>query len=172
VLFALALAGEVLLAAGGAQLDVPLFRQEKKGCGPASTAMVAHYWANRRPGLVVRIEPPQAVYQRLYPTEASGVRLSDMREYLREKGFHAFTLKASWEDIEAHVSKQRPVIACLKKGAGSPLHYVVVIGFEAERVWINDPAKRRKKALKRSTFERRRATADNWVLLAVPSKKI
>lgn len=134
--------------------------------------MVAHYWAKQHPDLVLRSEPPQAVYQRLYPTEASGVRLSDMRDYLREQGFNAFTLKASWEDIEAHVSKRRPVIVCLKKGVRSPLHYVVVVGVEAERVWINDPAKRKKKALKRSTFEKRRAAADNWILLAVPGKKI
>lgn len=156
------------MAAGGVQLDVPFFRQEKKGCGAASVAMVVHYWEKQHPGLELQSEHPRKVHEQLYATEVGGIRLSDMKRYLHERGFHAFTLRASWADIEAHLFKRRPVIACLKKGGRSPLHYAVVVGFESERVWINDPAKRKRKALKRSSFEKRWAAADHWVLLAVP----
>ena len=51
------------------------------------------------------------------------------------------------------------------------IHYVVVVGFEDKRVWINDPARRKRKALKRSTFEKRWNSADRWMLLDRPKPR-
>lgn len=158
----------IVAAATDVRLDVPFFRQEKKGCGSASVAMVVHYWGRQYFGLGLQSEDPKEVHEQLYSSEVGGIRLSDMKRYLQERGFHAFTLRASWEDLEDHLSKRRPVIACLKNGPRAALHYAVVVGFEGKRVWINDPARRKRKSLKRSSFDKRWAAADRWVLLAVP----
>ena len=152
------------------QLEVPFLRQKKKGCGAASVAMVLHYWERQYPALVVQADDLAKVHKRLYSTDVGGTLLSDMRLYFKAAGFHAFTLRATWEELEEHLSKKRPLIVALKKGRGSrvTLHYAVVVGWEGNRVWLNDPARRKRKALKRSTFEKRWDSADRWVLLAVP----
>lgn len=154
------------------QLDVPFLRQKKKGCGAASVAMVLHYWDRQYPALGVPVDDLTTVHERLYSTDVGGTLLSDMRRYFEEAGFHAFTLRATWAELEEHLSKKRPLIVGLKKGSGSraTLHYAVVVGLEGKRVWLNDPARRGRKALKRSTFEKRWESADHWMLLAVPSE--
>ena len=157
-------------AAVEVQLDVPFLRQKKKGCGAASVAMVLHYWERQYPGLVFQSDDLETVHEQLYSTDVGGILLSDMRRYFEEAGFHAFTLRATWAEFEEHLSKKRPLIVGLKKGKSprATLHYAVVVGFEDKRVWINDPARRKRKALKRSTFEKRWNSADRWMLLAVP----
>ena len=152
------------------QLDVPFLRQKKNGCGAASVAMVLHYWERQYPGLVLQSDDLATVHEQLYSTDAGGILLSDMRRYFEAAGFHAFTLRATWAEFEEHLSKKRPLIVGLKKGKNpiANLHYAVVVGFGGKRVWINDPARRKRKALKRSTFEKKWKSADRWMLLAVP----
>jgi len=169
-LIPLLLSVSVAGAAVDAHLDVPFFRQEKKGCGAASVAMVLHYWQQQHPRLVVQSDDLKTVHEQLYSTDVGGILLSDMRRYFEEVGFHAFALRAIWAELEEHLAKKRPLIVGLKKGddRGANLHYTVVVGLEEKRVWINDPARRKRKALKRSTFEKRWDSADRWMLLAVP----
>ena len=149
-------------------LEVPLVRQKQNGCGAATVVMVARYWASQLPGVGHQANDVGEVHEQLYSAEAGGVRLSEMKVYFQERGFHAFTLRASWADLEDHLSKLRPVIACLKKGPRAPLHYAVLVGLEGKRVLLNDPARRKPQRLKRSAFEKRWNLADRWVLLAVP----
>jgi predicted double-glycine peptidase len=161
------LLGAISLAAG-MRLEVPFFRQEKNGCGGASAAMILHYWAVQQPTLALPRPSAAAVHQELDAAEARGVPLADLRRYFEERRFHAFTLRASWADLEGHLSKGRPVLACLKNRPNSELHYVVVVGLDAKRVWLNDPAKRKPSSLDRPKFDQRWALAGRWVLLAVP----
>ena len=163
----------VFLAAGSVgtadvRLEVPFVRQEKRGCGAASAAMVAQYWSRQYPALGITNADPREACRELHSPETGGIRLSNMRRYLDDRGFHAFTLRASWADLHYHLSRQRPLIVCLKKRSQAEMHYVVVVGIGATRVWLNDPAHRKPNALDRSPFEQRWQTADRWVLLAVP----
>ncbi|MCP5117953.1 MAG: hypothetical protein GY953_44620 [bacterium] len=156
--------------AAEAPLEVPFFHQKKNGCGAASVAMVAHYWAGQYPNLKLTSAHPVKVYDQLYSTGRGGIRLSDMQRYLADSGFHSFTLRASWDDLNDHLAKQRPLIVCLKKGPKAALHYAVVTGIEGARVWLNDPTRRKPSTMRRSRFEKRWNSADRWVLLAVPRK--
>lgn len=156
------------VGAAEVRLEVPFVRQEKNGCGAASVAMVAHYWARQYPSLELTSAHPAEVYEELYSTDVGGIRLSDMKRYLQDRGFHAFTLRASWADLDNHLSKQRPLIVCLKKGPKAAMHYAVVVGMEGNRVWLNDPSRRNARAIKRSKFEKRWSSADRWLLLTVP----
>ena len=154
--------------AGEERLDVPLLRQQKNGCGAASVAMIVRYWASQQPRLQIQAVEPEEVHRQLFSQERGGVPLAALKGYLQQKGFHAFTLQASWNDLEDHLSKRRPLIACLKKGPRSAMHYAVVVGIEGKRVWVNDPSRRSARAMKRSKFEKRWSSADRWLLLAVP----
>lgn len=156
---------------GEERLNVPLLRQQKNGCGAASVAMVVRYWASQQPGLQIQGVEPEEVHRQLFSRNGGGIPLAAMKGYLQEKGFHAFTFQATWGDLEDHLFKQRPLIACLKKGPKSAMHYAVVVGMDGKRVWLNDPSRRNPIAMKRSKFEKRWATADRWLLLAVPDER-
>jgi uncharacterized protein YvpB len=73
--------------------------------------------------------------------------------------------------LEKHLEKGRPLIVALKPGSGgAALHYVVVVGVDAEEslVLVNDPAQRKGLKQERSDFERKWKGAGNWTLLAIP----
>ncbi|HMK22653.1 MAG TPA: hypothetical protein VK466_09985, partial [Terriglobales bacterium] len=56
-------------------------------------------------------------------------------------------------------------------GRGTPLHYVVVAGIDAEHrvVLLNDPAERKLLQRDFDTFEKEWRGTGHWTLLAVPS---
>lgn len=153
----------------GAPLEVPFFRQEKNGCGAASAAMVAHYWASRVPQPANSMPSPAAFYSRLFDAEIRGVLLSEMRRYLQELGFHAFTFRGRWSDLETHLSKGRPLIIGLKKGGTSGLHFAVVTGTYPGGVWLNDPTRKRAHRQKQAEFEKQWESGGSWILLATPA---
>lgn len=159
----------LLLAAhliAAAPLEVPFFRQEKNGCGAASVAMVAHYWAAR--GAAQPAPQPRAVYERLYDAGRHGIALADMRRYLGELGYRAFTFRGAWDDLTEHLAKGRPVIVGLRKTPEKDLHFVVLTGAEEERVWMNDPTRKRPRRVGRNDFEKQWEPAGRWILLATP----
>ena len=70
----------------------------------------------------------------------------------------------------AAIGAGRPLIAALKPGSGSSLHYVVVAGLDQPQqlVLVNDPAQRKLLKEDQSQFEREWKAAGHWTLLAVP----
>ena len=155
-------------AAGVAQIKLPFYPQQKNGCGAASVAMVMHYWENQRPGARTAAASPLEVYQSLYSPERKGIQLRDMKRYLEQNGFRAFTLRGEWNDLEEHLARRRPIIVGLKSGRNKPLHFVVVTGLDSGFVWLNDPTRKQPGRLERAKFEKRWALADRWMLLAAP----
>jgi predicted double-glycine peptidase len=148
------------LLLGAAPLQVPFFPQAKNGCGAASVAMVMHYWGSRpEPGLV---------YHELYDAEHHGIQLASMKRYLEQAGFRAFTIQGGWADIQEHTAKGRPVIVGLKRNRRMPMHFAVVIGAEGDRVWLNDPTRKKAAAVKRRDFQKQWEQADRWMLLSTP----
>ena len=159
-----------LVAALGAEpLAVPFVAQQKNGCGAASVAMVMQYWAGQRVG-AVPYPDAQAIYSSLYNPALRGIPLVEMRRYLEEQGFRAYTLRGQIADLTAHVEKGRPVIVSLKKRAAGPLHFAVVTGVEPDHVLLNDPTRKETTRMKRSAFEKLWRKADGWTLLAVPKE--
>jgi predicted double-glycine peptidase len=162
----IAIACGVTSAAG--PLSVPFFQQQKNGCGAASVAMVMHYWAGRPVGSTMAAPAPELVYQRLYAPERKGILLADMRRYLEENGFLAFTLRGRWNDIEQHIAKGRPVIVGLKPGRAKGMHFAVVAGVDGEAVLLNDPTRRKLHRLNQNEFEKAWAASEHWMLIATP----
>lgn len=167
-LLTLALAGAVSTPAGSVRetvrLNPPLIRQVNEGCGAASLAMLLSYWAPKGP------KPPSGarLYAELTEAGVDGIRLARMKEYLADQGFHAFTLRASAEQVEEQLRKRRPVIVGFGHGSASDLHFVVVSGFDRKGFWLHDPARSEPKRLKRKKFLKLWEGGDGWTLIAVP----
>jgi len=160
------------LTAAGAEidmpLDVPVVRQQKNGCGAAAVAMVMWYWSDYfdLPG-EMRPDPSQ-IYEQLYRPETHVIRLSDMRDYVAQRGFHAFTLQGTMKDLEEQTGRGRPLIVGLRKGPRAILHFEVVTGIDGKHVWLNDSSRRKPTRMSRSRFENSWSAAEHWLLLAVP----
>jgi len=149
-------------------LDVPFITQEKNGCGAASVAMVVHYWGNLPAKYPVVAASPERVYQQLYDAERKGILLSDMKRYVEELGFNAFTLNGKWTDLERHLAKGRPIIVGLKRNRAKGMHFAVVVGVDATHVWLNDPTRKKANRVKQAEFRSHWELADSWMLLATP----
>ncbi len=148
-------------------LDVPFVRQSRQGCGSACIAMVMAYWDRSRPGHGVSRDSEEVIYQKLYSPKARGIRAEAMEKYLQRQGFRVFAFRGTWQDLQEHISKGRPVIVCLEEGTP---HYTVVAGIDPEMgiVLVNDPARRKLLKMKRAEFEESWRGSGNWTLLAVP----
>src|SRR6185369_4299427 len=109
--------------------------------------------------------------RQLYSREAGGIYAKDMARYFESHGYRVFSFRGNWADLEAQVSKGRPLIVSLEQnGRGVPLHYVVVAGLDSAQnlILINDPAQRKLLTVSRDDFERSWRATENWTLLALP----
>ena len=151
-------------------IDVPFVPQKGAGCGAASIAMVMQYWQQHQgmaPGPAAEYGP---IEQALYSADAHGIYASAMARYFDNHGFRAFAFLGRWSDVGQHLAKGRPLIAAVKPGAGSPLHYVVVVGIDPSEhvVLLNDAAQRKLLKEDQGQFEKEWKAAGHWTLLAVP----
>jgi predicted double-glycine peptidase len=162
----------VLLAAdpSGIWIDVPFVKQEKDGCGAASIAMVMQYWLKQQGGAITPAADAARIQRALYSPKAHGIYASDLERYLQKQGFRTFAFAGTWEALNQHLQKGRPLIVATKPTSDAALHYVVVAGLDDGQglVMVNDPAVRKLLQWDRPTFEKQWRAAGNWVLLAVP----
>lgn len=160
-----------IAAPPGSWLDVPFVKQPRNGCGAASIAMVMQYWQRQQGKTPGADSDAEQIQRALYSAKAHGIYASDLRRYFQQHGFSTFAVQGEWSDLERHLEKGRPMIVALKSESGeAALHYVVVVGFDAEEslVLVNDPAQRKLLKQDRSDFEREWKGAGNWTLLAIP----
>jgi len=163
---ALLCAGEI----SGLWLDVPFVKQEKNGCGAASIAMVMQFWQRQQNLTPNSDSDADRIQLALYSKQAHGIFASDLERYFEQHGYRAFAFAGRAQDLQEHLEKGRPLIVALKPAAQTPLHYVVVVGFDpANRVvLLNDPAERKLLKQDRTAFEKEWNGTGNWTLLAVP----
>ena len=155
----------------GAWLDVPFIKQEKNGCGSASTAMVMQYWHQQQGRPLSDSAQAAQIHRALYVPGADGIYASAMERYFQENEFRTFSFRGDWEVLQQHLQKGRPLIAALKPaGSNGALHYVVVVGLDPKKdiILLNDPAQRKLLKQDRSDFERQWSATGEWTLLALP----
>lgn len=154
-------------------LDVPFVKQEKNACGAASIAMVMQFWQHQR-GLSASSDSDETRIQlAIYSSKARGIYASDLQNYFHNHGYQAFAFQGRREDLKQHLERGRPLIAALKPAGKAPLHYVVVVGVDAQRglVLVNDPAERKLMKQELASFESEWKGAGYWTLLAVPQSE-
>src|SRR2546423_13867331 len=124
--------GFLLIAAGSlpAQwLDVPYVRQIEAGCGAASIAMVMQYWSRETPGIDAAAMDGDRIYRLLAPSSGKGISGQALKQYIEAHGFDAYSFSGELRDMEQHLEKGRPLVACLApRGPRQALHYVGVVG--------------------------------------------
>lgn len=152
-------------------IDVPFVAQSKDGCGSAAISMVMQYWENRSGQPVSGLAEPSQIQATLDPRADGGIAASDMERYFSASGYRVFAFQANWGDLQHQVQAGRPLIVSLKaSGPWGPLHYVVVVGIDAERgfVFLNDPARQKLLRISREGFESEWNPTHDWTLLALP----
>lgn len=158
------------LAVTGAWIDVPFVQQEDaNGCGVASAQMVFEYW--RKQGYPVARSAIGSPIETLGRDPVAGLGGSVLQSYFEQAGFQAYVFKGAWDDLSSHTAQGRPLIVSIGGGGSSvPLHYVVVCGVDSASgiVLVNDPARRKLLALRRTDFEKGWSKSGNWALLVVP----
>lgn len=161
---------ELAAQGGGVWLDLPFVKQQKDGCGAASISMIVQYWRQQQHAPPMPDADSAAIYRALYSKPDRGIRSSEMVRYFQQHGFRAFAYAGDWADLNQQLAKGRPLIAALKPGPGSSLHYLVVAGVDPEQnlVLLNDPAQRKLLKEKKSRFEQEWKSTGYWTLLALP----
>jgi hypothetical protein len=164
----LLLAG-ALTAASQRWIDVPFVRQEREGCGSAAASMVMRYWMARGAQVDANAADAGAIQRALHSPEEKGIRGSELRRYLERHGFSVWIVDAGIEDLQRHIERGRPLIACLAPRRGA-LHYVVVVGIDAggKEIALHDPARGGFVRQKGAAFRKAWNATGNWTLLAVP----
>lgn len=158
-----------LCAAQTPGLDVPFIQQQKNGCGAASVAMVMRYW-NQHSAAPAAALSPLDVYRRLYRPELNGIQLAEMKRFLEEQGYQAYTLRGEWKDLDQHLAKGRPVIVALKPSSRKAVHFAVLSGAAGGDVLLNDATKKGPGRMARGKFDAQWSRAERWMLVAAPAR--
>ena len=161
------------LHSDGGWIRVPFVRQTTDGCGSASLAMVMQYWEQTAPSLrgavAAGASDPRRIQAQLFARRAHGIYASRMVEYLHEAGFATYAFHGEWADLVHQIAQGRPLIVAMRDGGRhGPLHYVVVVGADADHVYLNDPARQPLLRLDRSGFLSAWSATEDWTLLALP----
>src|SRR5512133_3258604 len=122
------LCGTLLAAeASGIWLDVPFVRQTREGCGAASMAMVMQYWLAQTGAPPDNAADATTILRQLHSSRGHGIYASAMKKYLDDHGYRTFAFSGTWQDLEQHVQKGRPLIVALAPSRNDRvLHYIVV----------------------------------------------
>ena len=152
--------------AGVARLiDVPYLSQTEALCGGAALAMVLRYWGERQ----VHAED----FAALVDWSAAGIRTDELAAAAMRRGWQAFpftgtaTLSSEW--IRHHVDRRRPIVALIEERPGV-YHYVVVVGWTADKVIAHDPARTPFRVMSPPEFAHAWARAGHWALLVLPTE--
>jgi ABC-type bacteriocin/lantibiotic exporter with double-glycine peptidase domain len=150
-------------------LDVPFVAQPENGCGAAVISMTLQYWNQHGAPVAADAFQVDHIQHQLYSPADNGIRASEMTGYIAGLGFRALPFRGEDEDLNAHISKGRPLIVALRESKDLR-HYVVVVGTESNGnvVLVNDPARRKLLKMDRAEFRKAWAGTDNWTLLVVP----
>jgi len=115
----------------------PIQQRNSVGCGPAALAMVLRCY-----GESVGAED---LSRALPPVQEDGVAAGSLRDLARSFGYKAHVIEGTFEDLEEHLRKGRPLIVGLVKPfiTGALPHYEVVAGIHPVRgsVATIDPAR-------------------------------
>jgi predicted double-glycine peptidase len=122
---------------------VKLVRQKGiKDCGSAALSTVLEYLEPGGPAALDR----QAIDLALREEPGKGISAGQLRDYARSRGFDAFVIQGSIDDLKHEVQAGRPVIVGVHKplSSGEALaHYEVFVGYHPElsEVLTLDPAR-------------------------------
>ena len=118
-------------------LTLPHFEQSRDGmCLPACTRMMLAYWGQTL---------SESRIAKILGTKAFGTPISNI-ERLQQQGYQIEFGSLTVEQLKGHLLNNHPVIVRVWTAmldywqAEATSHVVVVVGFDDNRVYLNDPA--------------------------------
>ena len=142
---------------------VPFIPQQRNRCGPASLAMIFHYY--RVP--IKSEELAREIYERRF----SGALNLDLLIAARRHGFAAQAQSGDLELLKSYLRREIPVIALVRPRSGADrtnptrYHFLVVYGFDdGSRQFTVHSARRGGQKISYQTFQRRWRPTGNWML--------
>lgn len=143
-------------------LAVPYVSQSPELCGGAALAMVLRYWG------VTGVQPQD--FAGSLEADGTGIPTRALQRLAEERGFQAFAFGAGRAEAVHHLAQGRPLIALLASAPGRH-HYVVMLNWEHERVWVHDPAVGPFRTLSEAEWQRRWSATGGWTLLLLPREQ-
>jgi ABC-type bacteriocin/lantibiotic exporter with double-glycine peptidase domain len=144
---------------------VPFYPQTQYQCGPASLAAVLKYWG--------RDVTPDLIAQDIYRPQMKGTLSLDLWQYAKGQNLRATIEHGSWESLERHVSRKRPVIAFLNFGLQQvPIgHFLVVVGLDpTDNSVITYSGVKKNERIPFERFNAAWARTNYWSLLIEPNE--
>lgn len=143
-----------------AVLQVPYLPQSELLCGGAAIAMVERWWGRR--GVYAE------EFARLVQPALGGILTTDLEIATRARGWQTEAVRGTGSLVQQSLRDSVPVVALIQV-ARDRFHYVVIVGWSAERVVFHDPATAPFATLPLSEFLKRWAGADQWAMIVRPS---
>ena len=140
-------------------LDVPFLPQSELLCGGAAAAMVLRYWGATN----IYAES----FADLVDPAAGGIRGDDLLRAVRSRGWSAESFRGDRTAIQEALRARHPVIVLIEDRPGR-FHYVVVVGWSADRVIVHDPARAPFRVIDADSFEASWKASNYWAVAPVP----
>lgn len=158
---------------------VPFIAQDEHACGPASLAMVLHYYGDLKKGGHLQKDGLLQTQQDLKPLlllpERQGTLQIELMSAARQAGFLALSGPTRLEALLGDVAAGFPVIVLqnLRFTFWPQWHYAVVIGYDQrERVMLLRSGQHRLIEVPYNTFINTWQRAGNWVLRVSPPTQL
>jgi len=105
----------------------PIRQKDSVGCGPVALALVLRHYGES--------VGPEDLTRELPPAGDAGSTAGALRDAARRLGYKAHVIEGTFEDLEEHLRKGRPLIVGLVKPfiTGAVPHYEVVAGVHPVR---------------------------------------
>ena len=147
----------------GFYLEVPYVRQVSNYCGPAVLAMVLRYWHHTA--------DQHDIAEKFAPFPIKGLSGEQLKQYVTESGFSAYSFRGDRNNLIEHLRKGRPLIIALGQSfPASTNHYVLVVGWvpSSEEWIVHDPSDGSYQRRSAEKFEAKWNKLENWTLLVLP----
>jgi hypothetical protein len=152
-------AAAVPVSAAAQPLPVPYLSQTEDLCGGAAAAMVMRYWGAS--------ETYPDAFQPLVDRAAGGIRTGALTADLERRGWRAIAGSGDGAQIATELARGRPVIALVQDSPGR-YHYVVVVGWQAGKVTLHDPARAPSRVIGAAGFDAAWRKSGRWMLVVLP----
>src|SRR5262245_18902098 len=145
-------------------LGVPYVPQSDAWCGGAAAAMVFRYWGDARAGVD---QFASLVEHR--PGGAAGIATDVLVRAVQARGWRTEHTDPTIDALRSRIERRQPIIVLIEDRPRL-YHYVVVVGADAEAIYVHDPTWGPSRRMPVAKFARLWAAARHWSLVVIPSE--
>ncbi len=145
---------------GTTSIDVPFLPQTEALCGGAAAAMLFRFWGEPHAG-VQQFAP-------LVDRAAGGIATSALVDAIQARHWSAVVLDGTADILRRELGAGRPPLILIEDRP-QRYHYLVVVGFDADAVFVHDPTWGPSRRLSWTALERAWSAAGFWMLRVTPA---